>query len=175
MIVEPVRYHRGQGVPQGHSGGYERTGFARAAAGKGAATASVVEGYDVQPALHLLNELAMGGPFGVPESRGGMYCRCKMQLLELCPKRVVVGVSEVVAFAEHGPDEGPSETGDSRDPLQLLYGHVHILQGHHGGSEEPTGGGAAEICDPIVVCPGKGISHVGVFNQVKTFCEPRGV
>ncbi len=72
------------------------------------------------------------------------------------PQRVVGPVRQGAAQAGVGPDEGGREGQLGGGAPQLGRGGGGVLQGEHGGAEEPPGRGGAVRSQPVVVGPGHG-------------------
>ena len=177
MVVEPGGEYGRHRMSQGDHAGRRRyaVAVARAAARVGA-SATATQGVGLrEPPLDLFDEGTVGRPLRVPQTGGGVHRGGHAQPFQFIPQRLVVGVSEIPSFHEHGADECAAETSDSGGASQLRQGEVHVPEGDHGGSEEAVRRCLAEVCNPVVVCPRQGVGYVRVFDQVETFGEPRGV
>src|ERR1700740_2040324 len=126
----------------------------------------------IQSALYLLEKWALRRPFGVPQSSRGMHRRRDSQPFQLGPQRVVVGMSEVVTFDKHRPDECAAETRDLGDAAKLLDRVVHVLERNHRCRKQAIWLGLAKVRDPVVVGAGERVRDVRIFNQVEALGKP---
>src|SRR6202022_4212755 len=126
----------------------------------------------IQSALYLLKKLSVRRPFGIPQSSRGMDRRSNSEAFQLGPERIVIGMSEVVTFDKHRPDECAAETWDLGDAAQLLDRVIHVLKRDHRRRKQSVWRGLAEVRDPVVVRAGERIRHVRIFDQVEALGKP---
>src|SRR5690349_14483887 len=127
MVVEPVRYYWGNRMAERRRCDESEPQIS-AASGMRPASRIGDDRSLIQPAFHLLEKLPVRRPFGVPQSSRRMHGRGNPQAFQFRPERVIVGVSEVVAFDKHRPNECAAKAWDPGDAVQLLDGVVHVLQ-----------------------------------------------
>src|ERR1700687_424019 len=126
----------------------------------------------IQSALYLLKKRPVRRPFGIPQSSRGMHRRSNFEAFQLGPERIVGGMSEVVTFDKHRPDECAAETWDLGDAPQLFDRVIHVLERDHSRRKKSVWRGLAEVRDPVVVRAGERIRHVRIFNQVEALGKP---
>src|SRR5260370_13310631 len=174
MVVEPVRNYRGYRMAQRRRGGKCKQRRSAASSERTSSCAHYPEML-IDAAFHLFSKRSMRGPFRVPQSGSRMNSQSGVETLQLRPKRIIVGMGEVVALEEHRPDEGAAKARHLRSPAQLFDRVVHVLYRNHRRCEETVWSNLAEIRDPVVVGARESISHVWIFYQVESFSEPGGI
>ena len=101
-----------------------------------------------------------------------MHRRSNTEAFQLGPQGIVIGMSEVMPFDKHGPDECAAETWNLGDAAKLLYRVIHVLERDHRPRKQPVWRGAAEVRDPVVVRARERIRHVRILNQVEALGKP---
>src|SRR5271156_3516514 len=138
-----------------------------AASGMRAAAGIYDERSVIQAALYFLKKWSVRRPFGIPQAARRMHRRGDSKAFQLGPKRIVVGMSEVVTFQKHRPDECAAKTWDPSDATKLFDRVIHVLQRNHRRPKQPGRRDLAEIREPVVVGACERVRHVRIFNQME--------